>query len=238
MFLCPITREQLLQLLPKGGECAEIGVAKGAFSRAILDAVKPRKLHLIDPWEHQTREDYDTDGNNADDGEQEARHREVLAQFASEIDDGVVEVHRRYSQDAAARFHDGQLDWIYIDGLHSYDGVRADLECYKSKLKPDGLILGHDYTNHVRAQQMKFGVVEAVNEFVLQEALAFIALTKETFPTYVLARSAAGPIAQRLTTALLYCVPELVELRDFPAGCAFQHKIVQVGDQVRVLPSF
>jgi Methyltransferase domain len=238
MLLCPMSRPQLLELLPKGGECAEIGVAKGEFSRVILDTVKPRKLHLIDPWEHQAREDYDSDGSNVDDAEHEARYKAVAHAFAADIDDGVVEIHRRYSQDAAASFRDGQLDWIYIDGLHSYDGVRSDLELYKAKVKPDGLILGHDYTNHVRAQQMKFGVVEAVNEFVLREGLAFIALTKEMFPTYVLARSASGPDAQRLTIALLYCVPELVELREFPATCAFQHKIVQVGDQVRVLPSF
>ncbi len=238
MLLCPISRLQLLQLLPKGGEGVEIGVAKGDFSQALLDTLKPRKLHLVDPWEHQQREDYDSDGNNVGDDEQEKRYRGVLDKFADAIRDGRVEVHRAYSQDAAARFSDGQLDWVYIDGLHSYDGVCSDLAHYKDKVKPDGIIMGHDYTNHVRALEMKFGVVEAVNEFVEREGFAFVALTQETFPTYVLARQADGPAAMHLAAHLIYHVPGVVELRDFPATGVFQHKLVQVGDQVKVLPSF
>src|SRR5579863_9495292 len=66
MLLCAINRNQLLHFLPKGGEGAEIGVAKGEFSEALLGTVQPRKLHLIDPWEHQEREDYAHDGNNVD----------------------------------------------------------------------------------------------------------------------------------------------------------------------------
>jgi hypothetical protein len=238
MLLCPISRLQLLQLLPKGGECAEIGVAEGELSKAILDTVNPSRLHLVDPWEHQSREDYQSDGNNVGDVEQEARYQAVLQQFSAEIGDARVQVHRRYSQHAAAEFGVGQLDWVYIDGLHSYHGVRSDLELYKAKVKPDGLILGHDYTNHARAQEMKFGVVEAVNEFVAREGYAFIALTQEAYPTYVLARNAAGPVAQQLIARLIYCVPQVVELRDFPSTFSFHHKVMQVGDQVRVVPSF
>ncbi|HWI26930.1 MAG TPA: class I SAM-dependent methyltransferase [Stellaceae bacterium] len=238
MILCPISRLQLLNFLPKGGEGAEIGVARGEFSKAILDTVKPRKLHLIDPWEHQTREDYDTDGNNVEDAEQESRYRGVIAQFAEAIDDDRVILHRRYSQDAATFFHDGQLDWVYIDGLHSYQGVRSDLALYQSKVKVEGLIMGHDYTNHERAQAMKFGVVDAVNEFVGSQGLSFVALTQEAFPTYVLARDADAPAARHLIAHLLYHVPGVVELRDFPAICTFQHKILEIGGQVRILPSF
>jgi Methyltransferase domain len=196
MFVCPISRLQLLQLLPKGGEGAEIGVAKGEFSQPLLDVVKPGRLHLIDPWEHQQR------------------------------------------ADVAAVFADGQLDWIYIDGLHSYDGVRSDLDHYKSKVKPGGLIMGHDYTNHARAKELNFGVVEAVDEFVEREGFSFLALTQEGFPTYVLARSADAPAAQHFIAHLLYHVPGVVELRDFPASHVFQHKLVQVGNEVRAVSSF
>lgn len=238
MLLCPISRLQLLNFLPKGGEGAEIGVARGEFSQAILDTVKPCKLHLIDPWEHQTREDYDTDGNNVEDTEQESRYRGVIAQFSEAIDDDRIVLHRRYSQDAAGLFHDDQLDWVYIDGLHSYQGVRSDLALYRSKVKADGLIMGHDYTNHARAQAMKFGVVEAVNDFVGSQGFSFVALTQEAFPTYVLARNVDAPAARHLTAHLLYHVPGVVELRDFPAICTFQHKLLEIGGQVRILPSF
>jgi methyltransferase family protein len=238
MLLCPISRLQLLQLLPKGGEGVEIGVAKGEFSKAILDIVRPFKLHLVDPWEHQCRDDYDKDPSNAGDDEQESRYRAVLDRFAAEIGESRVIVHRRYSQDVATQFADGQLDWVYIDGLHSYEGVRSDLELYRPKVKPDGIIMGHDYTNHANAQAMKFGVVEAVNEFVEREGFSFIALTQDVFPTYVLAQSADCPAAQHLIAHLLYHVPGVVELRDYPASGAFVHRLVQVGDQVKALLSF
>jgi hypothetical protein len=238
MFLCPIAREELVQLLPKGGEGLEIGVAEGAFSKVLIETIKPRKLHLVDPWEHQTRADYDQDGNNVDDAAQEARYRSVVERFAKEIRDGVVAVHRRYSQDVAAEFSDGQFDWIYIDGLHSFDGVQSDLTLYKSKLKPGGVIMGHDYTNNQRAQQMQFGVVEAVNEFVEREGFVFLALTHELFPTYVLGRNLDQPVAQHLIGHLLYHVPGIVELRDYPARRGFEHKIIQIGDRFKVVASF
>jgi hypothetical protein len=235
MFLCPISREDLLQFLPKGGEGLEIGVAEGEFSGTLLETIQPQKLHLVDPWEHQHREDYDRDSNNVGAAEQETRYRSVAARFES---DPRVIIHRRYSQDAAAEFSDGQFDWIYIDGLHSYDGVRSDLELYKAKLKPNGILMGHDYTNHVRAQEMKFGVVEAVNEFVAREGFTFLALTQELFPTYVLVRNTDHPSVQHLVAHLLYHVPTLVELRGYPAGRTFVHKFVQVGDRLKIMSSF
>lgn len=238
MLFCSIARSELLHLLPKGGEVAEIGVAQGEFSKQILARAKPRKLHLIDPWEHQLRADYQRDGNNVDADRQEERFQQVVGMFAAEQQAGQVEVHRAYSQDAAASFADGQLDWLYIDGLHSYDGVSADLRNYQGKVKQDGFILGHDYTNHVRAQSMDFGVVEAVNEFVCREGYAFIALTNEPFPTYVIARSVESEAAQNLMAQLIYHLPIIVELRDFPAVGNFQHKLLQVGDRLKVVSSF
>lgn len=238
MLLSPIARHDLLHLLPKGGEVAEIGVAKGEFSRLILANAKPRKLHLIDLWAHQAREDYAMDGNNADDGEQDRRHQAVLDQFAAEIRDSIVSIHRAYSYDAAQDFADGQLDWIYIDALHSYDEVLSDLRRYKDKVKPDGLILGHDYANHWRAQEMQFGVVEAVNDFVEQEGFEFVTLSHELFPTYVLARNPNSVAVKSLRAQLLVYLPGVIEIRDYPDKGVFQHKIVDVAGNVRSLLSF
>ena len=214
MLLCQTTREQLLHLLPRGGEIAEIGVAEGDFSSAILAATAPRILHLIDPWEHQARDDYASDVNNVSEERQEARFTAVTVRFQSEISCGRVRMHRDYSEDAAIFFAAGQLDWIYVDGMHTEEAAYRDLTVYAGKLKPDGLILGHDYTNHVQARAWNFGVVEAVNRFVRESDFEFIALTMEAFPTYVLGR--AGPATQALQDAIVRNVPYLVEIRDFP----------------------
>ena len=236
MLLCPISRSQLLQFLPKGGEVAEIGVANGDFSKDILDIAAPRRLHLIDPWEHQDRADYARDGNNVSDAEQEARFNAVLARFRDQIDGKTVCVHRDYADDAAIFFADSQLDWVYVDGMHTLDAAYQDLNIYQHKVKPDGFIVGHDSTNHAQAQRWNFGVVEAVNRFVLDFGYEFVALTLENFPTYVLSRDRAR--ASQLKNDLILNSPFVVEIRDFPRDRRFEHNSVALGKGLIVYPSF
>ncbi len=236
MLVCPTTRRKLLRLLPQGGEVAEIGVANGDFSQDILAEARPRHLHLIDPWEHQDRADYATDLNNVSEREQDDRFNAVLARFRAQIDGGVVKVHRDYSEDAAIVFANGQLDWIYIDGMHTVEAAYADLVTYAPKIREDGFVVGHDYTNHLQAQHWNFGVVEAVNRFVREFDYEFVALTLENSPTYVLTRSKDS--ARRLIETLILNVPYLVEIRDFPAKNDFQHKSFALGKGLIVYPSF
>ena len=37
-----------------------------------------------------------------------------------------------------------KLDFLFIDGDHSYEGVRSDFEIYKSLMRPGGIIAFHD----------------------------------------------------------------------------------------------
>jgi len=238
MLLCPMPRSQLLQLLPKGGEIAEIGVAEGDFSQCILDTVAPQRLHLIDPWEHQDRADYARDANNVSDLKQEERFNSVLARFRGEIGSGTVRVHRDYSDDAAIFFADGQLDWVYIDGMHTLDAAYGDLVTYGSKVKRDGFIIGHDYTNYVQAQRWNFGVVEAVNRYVIETGYEFVALTLENFPTYLLAKDPGCAVTLQLKRELILSVPFVVEIRDFPRNRPFEHKSIPLGDGLVTYPSF
>jgi len=43
-----------------------------------------------------------------------------------------------------ARLKGRPLDFLFIDGDHTYDGVQADFEQYKSLVRPGGLIAFHD----------------------------------------------------------------------------------------------
>ena len=49
------------------------------------------------------------------------------------------------SQHTHQHFADGEFDFIYIDGLHTYEAVKQDIELYLPKLKKGGIIGGHDY---------------------------------------------------------------------------------------------
>ena len=48
--------------------------------------------------------------------------------------------------DALQFLKDGELDFIYIDGDHRYEGVLADLNGWRPKLREGGIMAGHDWS--------------------------------------------------------------------------------------------
>jgi len=152
-------RQFVLDMLPKHAACAEIGVWEGDFSAAILESTTPRELHLIDPWAFQpSRPETWFGGKKAQaQDDMDARHESVVQRFSTRPE---VTVHRAPSLDAVAGFDDGYFDWVYVDGDHSFEGCKADLDAYLPKVKVGGYLLGDDY--HLR------GVRRAVVEFVAE----------------------------------------------------------------------
>lgn len=238
MFYLPLDRKNLLHFLPPEREVAEIGVAEGDFSQQIRDIARPRRLHLVDPWVHQDGAEYEADLNNVPSGEQDARHLAVQARFSGGIEAGSVVLHRTFSVEAAKTFADGSLDWVYIDAMHTYQAVKADLEAYAAKIKESGFILGHDYTNHPFYLRMGFGVVEAVNDFVVKSGWYFLALTSEIPPTFVLTKDPAHQDPQVLLANLIAKLDGILEIKNFPER-GFEHRTFNFpGVDERVVPSF
>ena len=215
MLLVIHKREEVLELIPKGGHVAEIGVDRGDFSRQILTKCAPDRLHLIDPWENCVGAHYAKDAVITGQDEMDNRADHVARAFADEIAQGVVTIHRDYSQNAATQIEDESLDWVYIDGDHSYKGARRDLDLYFPKVKPDGFILGHDYTNHETYRNSNYGVVEAVNDFYEANKVQFVLLTMEQAPTFLLAKD---PKAERTLELLINILRKCAffEIKDFP----------------------
>jgi predicted O-methyltransferase YrrM len=65
------------------------------------------------------------------------------------------------SNDALDQLKGQEFDFVYIDGLHTYDGVKTDITNYLPLVKKGGVIGGHDYTNQI---SHLVGVYEAVNK--------------------------------------------------------------------------
>ncbi len=54
---------------------------------------------------------------------------------------------RGYSTEVVGKVHEiaAKLDLLFIDGDHSYDGVKSDWDAYKSFLKSGSIVVFHDY---------------------------------------------------------------------------------------------
>jgi len=62
---------------------------------------------------------------------------------------------------------DNHFDMIYIDGDHSYEGVKRDIRTAFLKIKNGGWIMGHDYEMNMKKahRSYNFGTKAAVDEF-------------------------------------------------------------------------
>ena len=156
-------RTALLERLTPGGTSVEIGVDQGHFSADILRLAAPAKLHLVDAWGSAR---YGKDKQAA-----------VAERFASE--GARVELHLGLSTERVTDFADGSLDFVYIDTDHSYALTKEELRLYAPKVAPGGLLAGHDYSMGNWRKRYRYGVMEAVQEFCVEEGWGFRYLTAE-----------------------------------------------------------
>lgn len=149
-------RFEMLKLIPKGGVYAELGIWKCEFSEEIYRKLEPAKLHLIDisPESIQI----------------------AKTKFSKEISNGKIDVHLGDSSKTLLSLEENLFDWIYIDGDHNYSGVKRDLDAAHIKLKSDGLISLNDYIYFGPSDMTKYGVIEAVNEFCINNNYEMICL--------------------------------------------------------------
>ena len=209
MLLINARRIDILNCFPQRGVAAEIGTAEAYFAEYMLSGLNPNKMHLIDPWRFQAIADYVKDANNTNDDEGDRRHEAVLQKFAEPIRAGIVTVHRALSTEIADSFPDEYFDFIHIDGNHTYSACLADLRAFDRKVKRTGFITGHDYQTIPIAKEHHNGVIQAVNNFVIEMGYTFLALTFEEAPTYVIVKD-----------------PDTLEATHFVANVTSKHPIM------------
>ena len=159
-------------LLSPGANICEIGVFTGQFANQLL-SLHPKRLFLIDPFEGIVSSG-DADGNNVQHAILPIVYFNMLQDMASHPN---VFVLRGYSSEFLRMIPPGVLDCCYIDGDHSYEGVKQDLEQCWRIVKPGGYVCGHDYEmNPAKTKnQYDFGVKRAVDEFCAANGVSIVA---------------------------------------------------------------
>jgi hypothetical protein len=130
---------------------AEIGVADGRFSLKLCQLIPHLTLYCVDPWAPYK-------GNSRGGGSSQHERNYALAQERL-LPYGATLL-RMTSMDAVIQFEDASLDFVYIDGNHDYAFVLDDITEWAPKVRPGGIVAGHDYY-----QFNNSGVIEAVNEY-------------------------------------------------------------------------
>ena len=139
----------------------EVGVQLGEYSSTILKYWRGMHLISVDPWLADDPGKY-VDIANVPQSQHELRYQATcakLAPFGSRSS-----IWRMTSLEAAPKIADYSLDFVYIDARHDYASAMEDLEAWYPKVRPGGIVAGHDYLDgHFAAGE--FGVKSAVDEF-------------------------------------------------------------------------
>ncbi len=115
---------------------AEIGVYKGAFTEKFAKA--GLRMFAIDPWMAYQGAGRTQQEQNRQNFLYEHTQR-TLAPYPN------CTIIRSTSMDALKYFEDGSLDFVYIDGDHSFKHIAADIVEWSKKVRPGGIVAGHDY---------------------------------------------------------------------------------------------
>ncbi len=124
---------RLSRQLPTAAVIVEVGSYLGASAVALARGTRRNggRVHAVDTWTNLAMSEGSRD-----------TYSEFLHNTAAYADQVVA--CRGLSTEIAPSF-DQQIDLLFIDADHSYEGVRSDLEAWLPKVKPGGLVAMHDY---------------------------------------------------------------------------------------------
>jgi hypothetical protein len=143
---------------------AEIGVALGDGSKALIEAFKPSEfvafdlftLHEVPQFWGRTNKEWFGEKDHA------TYYRDKVKPFVKKL---VIEMGD--SSSALNKYPEAHFDMIYIDGDHGYEGARNDAYAALRTIKSDGLLIFNDYIVRDSFSTERYGVVPVVNDVIV-----------------------------------------------------------------------
>jgi predicted O-methyltransferase YrrM len=130
----------------------EVGACFGYYSEILCKNIPDLQLVAVDNWNNSRNSSRE---KKAGISGEEATKAKLAPYNAAVI--------KKNSVDAALDVPDKSLDFVFIDADHKYGSVKKDLEAWTKKVRPGGIVSGHDYYIFPSGNR---GVIDAVNEFV------------------------------------------------------------------------
>jgi predicted O-methyltransferase YrrM len=144
-FTFPEFYKSILGGLKEDSHIVEVGSWLGMstvyMAVEIINSQKKIKFDAVDTWKGSEEH------NIAEWSKELIDKDDVYNGFIKNIEPvkDYVKVVRHPSVEASKLYEDGSLDFVFIDAAHDYDNVLADLKAWHPKVKPEGIIAGHDY---------------------------------------------------------------------------------------------
>lgn len=119
---------------------AEIGVRGGDYTEVLCKSIPTlEKLLAIDPWEVVAEDPSSIAYGESRQHNYYERAKRRLKKYPQ------VEIVRKLSNDAVRDIPFNSLDFVYIDGAHTFDYVMLDLIEWTKRVRPGGIVSGDDY---------------------------------------------------------------------------------------------
>ena len=142
----------------------EIGVAFAGHSASLLERAECiEKLWSVDPYLHQSGYDDPINVSQIRFDEMYEFARDRLRQF------GDRSTLIRATSIEAAEILKGEVDFVYVDAIHTAEALWSDFITWIPRIRLGGLISGHDY-GHPNFP----GVTSAVNHLIAQTDWLFV----------------------------------------------------------------
>lgn len=160
--------DAILKRLPIGKKLigAEIGVLRGDTAYRVLNNRSLITHIMVDPWKVPSPgSTYAGQVKEKNAQKSQADHEKAYQQTVKNTKKFAKRaiIYRMTSIEASKKIDDYSLDYVFIDGDHSYIGCKKDIELWMRKIKPGGWIGGHDYKHESRPDL--WGIDKAVTEW-------------------------------------------------------------------------
>lgn len=139
----------------------EVGVEEGIYAEVLCKANPGLKLHCVDSWKAYEGYLEHRDQTKIDSLYEKAKER--LQKYN-------VHLIKKLSIDGVKDFPDNSLDFVYIDGNHKYDYALKDITEWTKKVRPGGIVSGHDFR---RDKSGLIQVVEALSKYAEIHGITF-----------------------------------------------------------------
>lgn len=175
-------RHNLYQLFAELGFTVgcEVGVEKGKNAQEMFECIPNLKLYAVDPFkEHPNSYSYSKSVS--------ARHwndsfmQVCKGQTQKRMQGRNAVIIEKFSEEAVQDIPYNSLDFVYIDGDHSYDYVMTDIILWTRRVRSGGIVSGHDYDVPLELKiKYDVNVQQAVDDYITVHKIDNLYLTDKT----------------------------------------------------------